>query len=172
MPSSICEKRRQRVTLELSNDSRPSTNNALGLPGFWMFQRLITPSNIQRPLERPKAEIFAIVTGSKFLETFSLPFSMYVHTPFHIHDGHLNELQGTLGVLQRLREVQDLAAHHAHLLLEEVPIEALVRLGEEAKHSTLNRSSKQGQVDGVLHHFYSSLCVNCSKTFPVFNILI
>ena len=66
-----------------------------------------------------------------------------MYTPFHIHDGQLNELQGTLGVLQRLREVQDLAAHHAHLLLEEVPIESLVRL-EETLHSTLNRSCKQG----------------------------
>ena len=102
-----------------------------------MLQRLITPSNIQRPLERPKAEILAIVTRSTVLETFSLPFSIYI--PFHIDDGHLYELQGTLGVLQRLREVQDLAAHHAHLLLEEVPIEALVRL-EEALHSTFNRS--------------------------------
>ena len=102
-----------------------------------MLQRLITPSNIQRPLERPKAEILAMVTRSTVLETFSLPFSIYI--PFHIDDGHLYELQGTLGVLQRLREVQDLAAHHAHLLLEEVPVEALVRLEGEL-HSTLNGS--------------------------------
>ena len=62
-----------------------------------------------------------------------------MYTPFHIDDGHLYELQGTLSVLQRLREVQDLAAHHAHLLLEEVPIESLVRL-EEKLHSMLNGS--------------------------------
>ena len=51
---------------------------------------------------------------------------MYV--PLNIDDGHLHQLQGTLRVLQRLREVQDLAAHDAHLLLEEVPIKTLVRL--------------------------------------------
>jgi hypothetical protein len=49
-------------------------------------------------------------------------------SPFNDDNRHLHQLQGALPVLERLREVQDLASHDAHLLLEEMPIEATVSL--------------------------------------------
>lgn len=52
---------------------------------------------------------------------------------FHDYSRHLYQLHGALSVFQGLLQVQDLAAHHAHLFVEVVPVEALILLQERIK---------------------------------------
>lgn len=54
-----------------------------------------------------------------------LPIKM---SPLNNDNGHLDELEGALAVLEGLGQVQDLTPHHAHLLLKEMPVKPLVRL--------------------------------------------
>lgn len=49
-------------------------------------------------------------------------------SPLYDDGGHLHQLHGALVVLERLREVEHLAAHDGHLSLEQALVEALILL--------------------------------------------
>ena len=50
------------------------------------------------------------------------------NSPLDDDDRHLHQLDGALAVLQGLRQVQHLAPHHRHLVLEQLLVETLIRL--------------------------------------------
>jgi hypothetical protein len=62
------------------------------------------------------------------LKTVSKEIVKYNDLPFNDDNRHLDQLQWTLPILEGLTQVQDLTAHHTHLILKQMSVETLVRL--------------------------------------------
>ena len=62
-----------------------------------------------------------------------MPPTPFKNSPLDDDNRHLHQLDGALAVLQGLRQVQHLAAHHRHLVLEQLLVETLIRLPGRAE---------------------------------------